>query len=67
MFRTGWSSSSRNRYETSKLGGRYTVLICLGRVGPPLQEIDMKLVNWEEGGYTVVDQQGPRGEIHIGK
>ena len=29
--------------------GGYIVFICLGRVGPPLQEIDMKLVNWEEG------------------
>ena len=69
MFRTGWSSSTRDWYETIvnwKEGG-YTVFICLGRVGPPLQDIDMKLVNWEEGGYTVVDQQGPRGEIHIGK
>ena len=39
----------------------------LGRVGPPLQEVDIKLVNWDEGGYTVMDQQGPRGEIVIGK
>jgi len=37
-----------------------------GRVGPPLQEVDIKLVNWDEGGYTVMDQQGPRGEIVIG-
>jgi len=37
-----------------------------GRVGPPLQEVDIKLVNWEEGGYTVSDHQGPRGEIVIG-
>jgi len=37
-----------------------------GRVGPPLQEVDIRLVNWDEGGYTVTDQQGPRGEIVIG-
>jgi len=37
-----------------------------GRVGPPLQDVDIKLVNWDEGGYTVTDQQGPRGEIVIG-
>ena len=37
-----------------------------GRVGAPLQEVDIKLVNWDEGGYTVTDQQGPRGEIVIG-
>jgi len=37
-----------------------------GRVGAPLQDVDIKLVNWDEGGYTVTDQQGPRGEIVIG-
>ena len=37
-----------------------------GRVGHPLQEVDIKLVNWTEGGYTVDDKVGPRGEIHIG-
>jgi len=37
-----------------------------GRVGAPLQEVDIRLVNWDEGGYTVTDQQGPRGEIVIG-
>merc|ERR1712200_157690 len=37
-----------------------------GRCGPPLQEVDIKLVNWEEGGYTINDKQGPRGEIIIG-
>eukprot|EP00092_Neocalanus_flemingeri_P016880 GFUD01018258.1.p1 GENE.GFUD01018258.1~~GFUD01018258.1.p1 ORF type:complete len:731 (+),score=161.78 GFUD01018258.1:266-2194(+) len=37
-----------------------------GRVGPPLQGVDIRLVNWDEGGYTVTDQQGPRGEIVIG-
>jgi len=26
----------------------------------------MKLLNWDEGGYTVTDQQGPRGEIVVG-
>jgi len=37
-----------------------------GRVGAPLQEVDIRLVNWDEGGYTVTDQQGPRGEIVVG-
>jgi len=36
-----------------------------GRVGPPLQCCDIKLVAWEEGGYSP-DQNPPRGEIHIG-
>jgi hypothetical protein len=29
-------------------------------------QVDVRLVNWEEGGYTVTDQQGPRGEVVIG-
>jgi len=37
-----------------------------GRVGPPLQEVLIRIVNWEEGGYRVSDSQGPRGEIFIG-
>eukprot|EP00092_Neocalanus_flemingeri_P008227 GFUD01008870.1.p1 GENE.GFUD01008870.1~~GFUD01008870.1.p1 ORF type:complete len:716 (+),score=173.62 GFUD01008870.1:63-2210(+) len=37
-----------------------------GRVGAPPQDVDIRLVNWDEGGYTVTDQQGPRGEIVIG-
>merc|ERR1712025_798729 len=37
-----------------------------GRVGAPPQDVDLRLVNWEEGGYTVTDRQGPRGEIVIG-
>jgi len=37
-----------------------------GRVGAPPQDVDIRLVNWEEGGYTVTDRQGPRGEIVIG-
>ena len=28
--------------------------------------MDLRLVNWEEGGYTVTDPQGPRGEILVG-
>jgi len=37
-----------------------------GTVGPPLQEVDIRLVNWEEGGYRVTDSVGPRGEVVIG-
>ena len=37
----------------------------LGGVGPPLQGVQIKLINWEEGGYRVTDSQ-PRGEIVIG-
>lgn len=28
--------------------------------------IDMRLVNWEEGNYTIKDKPYPRGEIVIG-
>jgi len=36
-----------------------------GRTGPPLSCNDVKLVAWEEGGYSPTDQP-PRGEIYIG-
>ena len=31
-----------------------------------MQGVDLRLVNWEEGGYTVTDECGPRGEIMVG-
>ncbi len=37
-----------------------------GHVGPPLMGVHLKITDWEEGGYTVKDPQGPRGEIVIG-
>jgi len=37
-----------------------------GRVGPPLQDVNIRLVSWEEGGYRVTDSEGARGEIVIG-
>ncbi len=37
-----------------------------GRVGAPLGCCDIRLVNWEEGNYTVRDKPFPRGEILIG-
>ena len=36
------------------------------KVGSPVQGAQIKLVNWEEGGYKVTDKPNPRGEIHIG-
>uniref|UniRef100_A0A7C8Z9C6 Long-chain-fatty-acid--CoA ligase n=1 Tax=Opuntia streptacantha TaxID=393608 RepID=A0A7C8Z9C6_OPUST len=38
----------------------------VGRVGPPLPCCYIKLVSWEEGGYTISDKPMPRGEIVIG-
>jgi len=37
-----------------------------GTVGPPVQAVRLKLVNWEEGNYRVTDTPNPRGEIYIG-
>eukprot|EP00252_Welwitschia_mirabilis_P001711 TRINITY_DN1163_c0_g1_i1.p1 TRINITY_DN1163_c0_g1~~TRINITY_DN1163_c0_g1_i1.p1 ORF type:complete len:697 (-),score=140.55 TRINITY_DN1163_c0_g1_i1:184-2274(-) len=38
----------------------------VGRVGPPLPCSYIKLINWEEGGYSISDSPMPRGEIVIG-
>lgn len=38
----------------------------VGKVGPPNQGVQIKLVNWEEGNYRVTDKPFPRGEIIIG-
>jgi len=37
-----------------------------GRAGAPLMDVDIKLVDWEEGNYRVTDQPNPRGEVHVG-
>jgi len=42
------------------------VSIFTGTTGGPLQCCEIKLVNWEEGNYSVRDIPNPRGEIHIG-
>lgn len=38
----------------------------VGRVGPPVPHCYVKLINWEEGGYTISDSPMPRGEILVG-
>ncbi|XVF81417.1 hypothetical protein PTKIN_Ptkin15bG0153300 [Pterospermum kingtungense] len=38
----------------------------VGRVGPPLPCCYIKLVSWEEGGYTTSDRPMPRGEVVVG-
>ncbi|KAJ0988213.1 hypothetical protein J5N97_006569 [Dioscorea zingiberensis] len=38
----------------------------VGRVGPPIPSCYIKLVSWDEGGYTTSDAPMPRGEIIIG-
>jgi long-chain acyl-CoA synthetase len=37
-----------------------------GRVGPPLSCCEVKLVPWEEAGYSPDDKPHPRGEILLG-
>jgi len=37
-----------------------------GRAGAPLMDVDIKLVNWDEGNYRVTDKPNPRGEVHVG-
>ena len=41
--------------------------LSIGRVGQPLPGVRLKLRDWPEGGYMVLDQNGhgPRGEILI--
>lgn len=40
--------------------------LSVGHVGPPLNGVEIRLVDWEEGGYCVTDEVGPRGEIVVG-
>ena len=37
-----------------------------GCVGPPVQGVNIRLENWEEGNYRVTDKPRPRGEVLIG-
>lgn len=37
----------------------------VGTVGPPAYGAEVKLVDWEEGGYLTTDQPNPRGEVMI--
>nr|XP_043621534.1 long chain acyl-CoA synthetase 8 [Erigeron canadensis] len=38
----------------------------VGRVGPPLPCVYIKLVSWDEGGYLTSDKPMPRGEVVVG-
>lgn len=40
--------------------------LSLGCVGKPMPNVHIKLVSWSEGGYSVTDACGARGEIHVG-
>lgn len=40
--------------------------LSVGWTGAPLFGIQLRLVDWTEGGYTLSDKPYPRGEMHIG-
>lgn len=37
-----------------------------GSVGSPMEGVFIRIVDWEEGGYTVRDRPYPRGELIVG-
>ena len=37
-----------------------------GRCGPPLKDIQIRLEDWEDGGYRATDKPNPRGELVVG-
>ena len=37
-----------------------------GRIGIPLEGVNVKLIDWKEGGYLTSDKPNPRGELVIG-
>jgi len=39
--------------------------LSVGCVGRPLPDVKVKLQNWEEGGYTVNDEQGKLFDVGI--
>ncbi|XP_070380442.1 fatty acid CoA ligase Acsl3-like isoform X2 [Dermacentor albipictus] len=40
--------------------------LTVGVAGPPLNGVQIKLVDWDEGGYHVSDRPYPRGEVVVG-
>ena len=37
-----------------------------GSVRLPVQGLPIKLENWDEGGYSIFDEEWLKGEIHVG-
>lgn len=37
-----------------------------GRVGAPLNGVRVRLADWHEGGYSILDKPNPRGELLVG-
>ncbi len=59
-----------NGYGTTETFGAVICMddddLSLGRCGAPLKDIQIKLIDWTEGGYNVLDKPNPRGEIVVG-
>ena len=57
-------------YGATELSGAVLAMddndMAYGRCGAPLNNIQIRLENWEEGGYTVRDEPNPRGELIVG-
>jgi len=70
FIRTALCTAVHQGYGLTETSSTGTVTdpddLSLGCVGAPLLGADFKLVSWNEGGYSVTDTVGPRGEIHIG-
>ena len=37
-----------------------------GSVGSPVQGLQIKLESWDECLYSIFDEEGPKGDIHVG-
>ena len=57
-------------YAATETGGSgcFAIKGCwkVGTCGPPLPNVRVKLVDWDEGNYRATDKPHPRGEIVIG-
>ena len=58
----GFSMTETTCCGTVQTSGTRQVGLC----GGPMWGLEVRLVDWEEGGYRITDSPRPRGELHIG-
>ena len=58
----GFSMTETTCCGTVQTSGSRQVGLC----GGPMWGMEVRLVDWEEGGYRITDTPRPRGELHIG-
>ena len=58
----GFSMTETTCCGTIQSSGSRQVGLC----GGPMWGMEVRLVDWEEGGYRITDTPRPRGELHIG-